>query len=264
MQNLNSGEYTGEIIQQKVINDITLTNTIYSVKRSNPDWHSHENMHLCLVFEPGKAETKNGPLYTQKGGTIFSYHSDEVHKWTSHGSNSKSVNIEIDNLFLSKNGLTDSEVQNNLKKSINAKSLILKIQREMLMSLDDSEFNIQLLLNDLLFSDQKYRFKGNPEWVYTLTQYLHDQWNQATTLSDLSEELDLHPVTISKGMRTYLQCTLGEYKRRLKIEKSLELIKTTKDSLTQIALTCGFADQSHFTRIFKLETGFLPKSFRRF
>ncbi|MEW6737177.1 MAG: helix-turn-helix domain-containing protein [Acidobacteriota bacterium] len=41
------------------------------------------------------------------------------------------------------------------------------------------------------------------------------------------------------------------------------MIKNSQMSLTEIALHCGFADQSHFTRNFKEITGFLPKEFRK-
>ncbi|MFV8347795.1 AraC family transcriptional regulator [Flavobacterium sp. ZB4P13] len=33
-------------------------------------------------------------------------------------------------------------------------------------------------------------------------------------------------------------------------------------SLTDISFECGFADQSHFIRTFKQQTGFLPKKFQ--
>jgi AraC family transcriptional regulator len=41
------------------------------------------------------------------------------------------------------------------------------------------------------------------------------------------------------------------------------MLKNTRLSLTEIAYTCGFADQGHFTRTFKAATGFLPKTFRK-
>jgi AraC family transcriptional regulator len=51
--------------------------------------------------------------------------------------------------------------------------------------------------------------------------------------------------------------------RRLKIEKSLYLLKDSSFSLTEIAAECGFSDQSHFIRTFKQLTGFLPNSYKK-
>ncbi|GAA3656436.1 helix-turn-helix domain-containing protein [Flavivirga jejuensis] len=83
------------------------------------------------------------------------------------------------------------------------------------------------------------------------------------SLNKRSKVVGLHTVTISKFFRKYFSCTLGEYQRKLKIDYSLELIKNSKMSLTEIPHYCGFTDQSHFTRIFNEMTGFLPKHFRK-
>jgi AraC family transcriptional regulator len=83
-------------------------------------------------------------------------------------------------------------------------------------------------------------------------------------LQEIALIIGVHPVTISKFFRKYFSCTLGEYQRKIKIEKSIQLIKESKLSLTEIAFLCGFTDQSHFTRNFKNMTGFLPKKFQQF
>ncbi|HSE40590.1 MAG TPA: AraC family transcriptional regulator [Acidobacteriota bacterium] len=38
----------------------------------------------------------------------------------------------------------------------------------------------------------------------------------------------------------------------------------SNDSLSEIALRSGFADQSHLTRSFKRETGWTPAAYREF
>jgi AraC-like DNA-binding protein len=38
---------------------------------------------------------------------------------------------------------------------------------------------------------------------------------------------------------------------------------STKDPLAQIALGCGLADQSHFSRLFKKHIGQCPQAWRR-
>ena len=51
--------------------------------------------------------------------------------------------------------------------------------------------------------------------------------------------------------------------RRIKIERSLALIESNQTNLTEIGFQCGFADQSHFIRTFKNQTGFSPKQFQK-
>jgi AraC family transcriptional regulator len=92
---------------------------------------------------------------------------------------------------------------------------------------------------------------------------MHDRWQETLTLQELAQELQLHPVTISKHFPKYFNCTLGEYMRKVKIEKALTQIRTSPESLTEIAYACGFFDQSHFIKAFKQVTGFLPKAYKK-
>jgi AraC family transcriptional regulator len=45
--------------------------------------------------------------------------------------------------------------------------------------------------------------------------------------------------------------------------RAQELLATTQLSLTEIALTSGFADHSHFSRRFHQLMGVAPREFRR-
>jgi AraC family transcriptional regulator len=260
---LNKGEYTGEIVQRREIDGSTITNTLYSEKESTSDWHYHENLHISFVFQGGKAETKNKSLYTAKDGSIFFYHAEEMHRWISNRPSSKSANIEISNSFLKQYDLNAFDIQNAIASNISAKTLILKMQNELLFEDQNSLSSLQTLLLDLV-GTQAEGIQSHPKWVSTLRQLLHDQWNEVQSLTEISLIVGAHPVTISKNFRKYFGCTLGEYQRKLKIEKSIALIKDPDLSLSEVAFQCGFADQSHFIRNFKTLTGFLPKEYRKF
>ncbi|MDQ1855358.1 helix-turn-helix domain-containing protein [Chryseobacterium sp. WLY505] len=54
---------------------------------------------------------------------------------------------------------------------------------------------------------------------------------------------------------------MGEYLRKLKLNKSLELLSSSH-SLTDIAMECGFSDQSHFIRCFKENIGITTLKYR--
>ncbi len=262
MQVLHAGEYTGEIIHKLNVENSIITNTLYSTKSNNPAWHYHENLHICFVFQGGKAETKHRTQYTEKGGSIFFYHAEEKHRWIAYEPISKSANIEIPASFLHKYKLTELQVKEALQKSIDSKTLMLKIQKEILTNDTNSYAAIQSLLLELITEPVQLSPTDTPTWIRHVKELLHDSWNEEISLHDISQAVQVHPVTISKYFRKYFSCTLGEYRRKLKIEKSIDLIKSTKQSLSEIAYICNFSDQSHFTRNFKAHTGFLPKDFR--
>ncbi|AXT50698.1 AraC family transcriptional regulator [Aquimarina sp. BL5] len=261
---LHKGEYTGDIIHSTYIEGSTITNTLYAVNKNNPEWHYHENLHICFVFEGGKAETRHQTSYSKKEGSIFFYHSEEKHRWISPLPVSKSANIEIEQGFLQKYNLTEAAIKNAILSNINAKALILKIQNELLVKGNHNHINLQTLLLELVSHQKQKTYTEQPRWVILLNQLLNDSWNESISLQEIAIQVGAHPVTISKNFRKYFHCNLGEYRRKLKIEKSIDLIKNTQLSLSEIAFHCGFTDQSHFIRNFKELTGFLPKDYRKF
>ena len=263
MQVLQKGEYTGEIVLSKHLDGSTLTHTQYARQNDNPDWHYHENLHICFVFQGGRSETKKESKDSSKDGSIFFYHAEESHRWISPNPISKSANIEIAPSFLQKYHLTETGIRKAIYNNIDAKALILKMQQEILAGEKEPDSYLLSLLLELLSHPSEETDKL-PLWVPLLKDLLHDSWNEKLSLAQMAAFLDLHPITISKNFRKYFHCTLGEYQRKLKINQSIPLIKNSEMSLTEIAMHCGFSDQSHFIRNFKEATGFLPRHFQKF
>jgi AraC family transcriptional regulator len=53
------------------------------------------------------------------------------------------------------------------------------------------------------------------------------------------------------------------YVMQRRIQRAKELMRSTDETLTQIAYICGFADQPHFSTVFKRESGTSPTQWRR-
>lgn len=261
---LNEGQYTGNIVNKVQVEGSIITHTHYSAPNSSPDWHYHQNLHICFVFQGGKSETKKRTLYTQKAGSIFFYHPEEVHRWISPEPISKSANIEISDDFLKKYHLSPANIQMALQKNVDTRALILKMQREMLLAPTDNHTNLLMLLLELVSTPPSVAGSGVlPKWVCLVDELLQDRWNEHLSLHQMASLVGVHPVTISKHFRKYFHCTFGEYQRKLKIDRSIALIKDSDMILSEIAHYCGFVDQSHFIKNFKKRTGFLPKHFQQ-
>jgi hypothetical protein len=108
--------------------------------------------------------------------------------------------------------------------------------------------------------------KKTPGWVKELKTILQDQvdTNLIFSLKEFSHELGIHPSYLSRKFSEHFDnLSFGDYIRKIRIEKAIELIQTKEYSLTEIAYLTGFSDQSHFTRIFKLHTGKNPSAYRK-
>ncbi|WP_224787811.1 helix-turn-helix transcriptional regulator [Pseudomonas fluorescens] len=50
--------------------------------------------------------------------------------------------------------------------------------------------------------------------------------------------------------------------RTMRIERAKDLLRHSTNTLSEIAVTCGFTDQSHFNRVFRCATGATPGRWR--
>jgi hypothetical protein len=116
------------------------------------------------------------------------------------------------------------------------------------------------------FLVEKNKRKEIPKWAKELKEIIQDQIDTNLTLSlkEISQSLNVHPTYLSREFSKYFDnLSFGDYIRKLRIEKSLELLKDPQYSLAEIAYLTGFSDQSHFNRTFKHHTGKNPSVYRK-
>jgi AraC-like DNA-binding protein len=101
-----------------------------------------------------------------------------------------------------------------------------------------------------------------PGWLAQAKELIHAQFRQTTTHEQLASAVGVHPVYLASAFRKHFQCTIGEYLRKLRIEHASRQLAASDAPLVEIALTSGFADQSHFSKVFKRLAGMTPSQFR--
>lgn len=111
---------------------------------------------------------------------------------------------------------------------------------------------------------ERKQYKKIPSWAKEIRELIQDQIDASITLKQLSKDLDVNPAYLSREFSKYFDnLSFGEYIRKLRIGRAIEYLKTSDYSLTRIAYLTGFSDQSHFTRIFKKQTGQSPMAFKK-
>ncbi|HLX90679.1 MAG TPA: AraC family transcriptional regulator [Puia sp.] len=263
MQFFGKGEYSGDVVNFSSQDGFMVSITTYQQSNFNHDRHSHDNTHISFVLHGGCAEKKKNP-YERLPGKITYYHSGEPHQVTNVAARSKHINIEIEPAFFRAQQLSENDLFDAMSENPDAKFLMLDIYRELVDDDDYSGYSIHSHILNLVHRTTKFRTNHEkPLWVNIVKEHLHDNWRLNTSLLELASVAKVHPVTISRYFPKYLGCTLGQYMRKIKVEKSLSLIKAAHSSLTGVAYECGFSDQSHFIRNFKNLTGFLPAHYRQ-
>jgi AraC family transcriptional regulator len=92
--------------------------------------------------------------------------------------------------------------------------------------------------------------------------YINNNLNTALTVAELSQvvQISIHHFAIL--FRRTFGLTPHQYVLKLRIDRAMVLLKTTKQPIVTIAHQVGFNTQSHFTRIFQQHTQFTPKQYR--
>jgi len=110
------------------------------------------------------------------------------------------------------------------------------------------------------------RGKGKriPGWAKELKEMIQDHIDTSLSLKELSKDLNINPSYLSREFSKHFDnLSFGDYIRKQRIEKAIELMSNPSYSLTDISYLTGFSDQSHFTRIFKKTTGSNPSQYRK-
>lgn len=82
-------------------------------------------------------------------------------------------------------------------------------------------------------------------------------------LVDLARLTRLSTSYFAAAFRVSFGTSPHDYICRRRVERAKELMTATESPLCEIALDCGFADQSHLSRVFRRVTGHTPAAWRR-
>jgi len=93
--------------------------------------------------------------------------------------------------------------------------------------------------------------------------YIHEHLGDDLTLDELAGSVALSRYHFARRFRVSTGTTPHEYVLQQRVARARTLLTRTNYSLLDIALTCGFADQSHLNRVFKKHAGVPPGQYRR-
>lgn len=265
MKQLQTGEFFGLTNQTIHLDGITLTDTEYTHDRV--DWHYHENAYFTFILQGNVIEGNKKEVYNCDTGSLLFHNWQDPHYNIKPEGYTRGFQIELKNAWLYTLDFNIDQLQGSMKiANVDIKFLLYKIFKETKIEDNTTALSIQsLLLQSLseMFRKSQLAIDKNPAWVQSIKEILFYGFSENLTLDYLSKTLDIHPVHLSRDFSKYFNCNLGDYVRKLKIERSYSLLSEQQLSLTEIAYGCGFSDQSHFNRCFKSVSGMSPSNFRK-
>ena len=92
--------------------------------------------------------------------------------------------------------------------------------------------------------------------------YIYDNLHQPLTVEIVAENVGLSETYLSKLFKKETGISVSSYIRSRRIEAAQNMLKYSDYTYEEISSHLCFSSQSHFTSIFKKETGYTPKVFR--
>ncbi len=101
------------------------------------------------------------------------------------------------------------------------------------------------------------------ERVNVILKYVDEHYTEKIKLEDLVDVVHINKYYICKIFQQCTGKTLLNHVNALRVQKAIDLLVNTNDSVTNIAFAVGFTDINYFSRTFKIVTGASPSEVRK-
>lgn len=145
-------------------------------------------------------------------------------------------------------------------------SLSQRLYREFRLADAASDLTIEGISLEIIGTLLRSRTRADSAravWLERARDRLHADLAATLTVQSLAAEVGVSPVRLARAFHRVFGESLGTYHRRLRVRRACERLRDGDATLAEVALETGFADQSHFTRVFRRLTGTTPAAYRR-
>ena len=105
--------------------------------------------------------------------------------------------------------------------------------------------------------------KSGPVSALSVTlAYIEDHLDEPLRVPDLAARSGLSPFQFDQRVRSLFGLSAGQYLSRARIGRACDCLRHTNAPLSELAVECGYADQSAFTRQFRKSVGLTPGAYR--
>jgi len=231
--------------------------------------HSREHAHFCYVLEGQYTESSDGSVNATCPAGSLRYVPPGYEHARSFSAGTHCLRLEIDRAVFDRvANLTEALQRPADIPSILCRWLAYCVYQKFLQNDPLALISIEGILLKLLAETARQANgsgpAGNvPRWLRIAHEYLDSNFQRPLTLAEVAGVAGVHRVHLAREFRRRFSITVGEFLRKRRVEYACHLVSKTSDPLAEVAVHCGFSDQSHLTATFRRQVGLTPGRFRQ-
>lgn len=105
-------------------------------------------------------------------------------------------------------------------------------------------------------------YQGDSDIIKRAIGHIKENYTAEITLASTAKKIHVSPSYLSTLFKAETNETFSQYLTHTRLASSIRMLKSTHLSITDIALSCGFSNQSYFIKIFRETYGVTPKQYR--
>lgn len=122
------------------------------------------------------------------------------------------------------------------------------------------------LVQNYAVSKPALEFKANglsQSQLERVIDYVKANLTQDLSILDLATLTGMSESHFSRSFKQSMGIAPYQYLIQQRVERAKQLLKERSNAISTIALDCGFANQTHLTRVFRQMTGITPKAYQK-
>jgi AraC-like DNA-binding protein len=94
-------------------------------------------------------------------------------------------------------------------------------------------------------------------------EFLEAHLGADPSVADLARATNMSSTSFARAFKRSLGVPPHQWLLRRRVERAKCMLRDVNEPLADIAIACGFSDQSHLTRVFTHHTGITPRRWRQ-
>lgn len=252
------------------------------------DWHWHEELQYNVVLDGDITfQIANDVLTLTKGEGLF-INSEKLHRIETSSNSSTSLMIYFPSRLISNQKedylyktyvsplISYSQIDYMVLRESdkNQKALITQLkelnqlytQKNPYYELDMLAKVIDIWKHTLLYQDQKLDYNLDNDLVdqrlKTIFSFITERYSDQISLEDIAESVHLSRSECCRLFKKAVNQNLFQYLMNYRINKAVDYLLYTDDSIANVAYSVGFNSQSYFTKCFSAVKSITPSRLR--